>query len=108
MVSLQGNPGAAGPSGPAGKDGPKGVRGDGGPPGRQGDAGLRGAAGSPGEKGDAGEDGPSVSLSLQYRPPARGIVDGLDSSHSTQHPTEATQVLQALFKTGHTVFNHYF
>lgn len=56
----QGNPGAAGPAGPPGKDGPKGVRGDGGPPGRPGDAGLRGPAGSPGEKGDSGEDGPPV------------------------------------------------
>lgn len=60
---FQGNPGAAGPAGPPGKDGPKGVRGDGGPPGRQGDAGLRGAAGPSGEKGDAGEDGPPVGSS---------------------------------------------
>lgn len=93
-VSLQGNPGAAGPSGPAGKDGPKGVRGDGGPPGRQGDAGLRGAAGAPGEKGDAGEDGPSVSSPVYYystvlQASTRGIVDGLDNSCSTQHPTKA-------------------
>lgn len=61
---FQGNPGAAGPAGLPGKDGPKGIRGDAGPPGRQGDAGLRGPAGPAGEKGDAGEDGPVVSWSF--------------------------------------------
>ncbi|KAJ3601784.1 hypothetical protein NHX12_029548, partial [Muraenolepis orangiensis] len=71
-----GNPGGVGPSGPPGKDGPKGVRGGGGPPGRQGDAGLRGPAGTSGEKGDPSEDGPSGNAGSDG-PPGRDGSPGV-------------------------------